>query len=238
MTETGAFEARVNGVTVRADPAGVLWLPDTQALIVSDLHFEKGSAYAQRGQFLPPYDTRETLNRLSACIARYAPQMLIALGDSFHDLGADDRMDAEDADTLKTLVAQVDRWVWIEGNHDPAPPPHFGGEVHETLRLGDLLLRHEPYPGAVAGEIAGHLHPCAKVSSRGRSVRRRCFATDGRRLIMPAFGAFTGGVNVCDPAFSLCFGGRPDALVMGRERVFAVSGRKCVPDRAQAMALK
>ena len=238
MTETIAYETRINGEPVLADPAGVLWVPQARALIVSDLHFEKGSAYAQRGQFLPPYDTRETLNRLADCMARYQPATLIALGDSFHDLGADDRMDEADARALKTLVGQVERWVWIEGNHDPAPPPHFGGEVHETLRLGDLLLRHEPYPGAVAGEIAGHLHPCAKVSSRGRSVRRRCFATDGRRLIMPAFGAFTGGLNVCDPAFSLCFGRRPDALVMGQSRVFAVSGRKCVPDRSQAMAMK
>lgn len=240
MTDTRSDILRfaLNGEQALADPAGVLVLPAHGTLIVSDLHFEKGSSYAARGQMLPPYDTRETLLRLSEAIERHAPSRVIALGDSFHDMLADRRMDEGDAALLQDMVAAREEWVWIEGNHDPAPPPQFGGVVTDVLRLGDLVLRHEPRPGAVIGEIAGHLHPCAKVQARGRAVRRRCFATDGRRLVMPAFGAFTGGLNIRDEAFALCFGGTPDALVMGRDRVHAVSGRKCVPDRFQAAAAK
>lgn len=216
-----------------ADPDGVLVLPGHGVIIVSDLHFEKGSSYGMGGQMVPPYDTRTTLRRLAAAIARHRPRTVVALGDSFHDGLADRRMDGADAERLADLVSGVVRWVWVEGNHDPAPPPQFGGEVHHAIELGSLVLRHEPTEGPAAGEIAGHLHPCAKVRGKGRSVRARCFATDGARLIMPAFGAFTGGLNVCDPAFERCFGRAPDALVMGRSRVYPVSAKSCVPDRRQ-----
>ena len=194
MTDTLTdHEFQLAGEAAIADPDGVLVLPGQRALIVSDLHFEKGSSFGMGGQMLPPYDTRTTLR-------------------------------------LTDLVDSVTHWVWIEGNHDPAPPPHFGGEVRQTLALGTLLLRHEPTEGPAPGEIAGHLHPCAKVRGKGRSVRARCFATDGTRLIMPAFGAYTGGLNVCDPAFARCFGQIPDALVMGRSRIYPVAARSCVPD--------
>ena len=219
------------GHAVIADADGVLVLPKLGTLIVSDLHFEKGSSYGMRGQMLPPYDTRTTLRRLAAAIDRHAPDTVIALGDSFHDRLADQRMDVADVDQLTALVAGTGRWIWIEGNHDPAPPPQFGGEVLHTLTLGDLVLRHEPTEGPAPAEIAGHLHPCARVRGKGRSVRARCFATDGSRLIMPAFGAYTGGLNICDPAFVRCFGQVPDALVMGRARVHPVGARSCVPDR-------
>jgi len=219
------------GARAIADPDGVLILPDSDTLIVSDLHFEKGSSFGMGGQMLPPYDTRTTLRRLADAISRHRPQSLIALGDSFHDRLADRRMDGADAERLADLVASVSRWVWIEGNHDPAPPPQFGGEVRHTLEINGLVLRHEPTEGAAPGEIAGHLHPCAKVRGQGRSVRARCFATDGQRLIMPAFGAYTGGLNICDPAFARCFGATPGALVMGRARVYPVAAKSCVPDR-------
>ena len=228
--------ARINGEAVLADRAGALAVPDQSALIVSDLHFEKGSSFAPGGQLLPPYDTRTTLRRLAAAIDAHRPETVIALGDSFHDLRAGGRMAGEDRETLAGLVSRVDRWVWIEGNHDPAPPPDFGGEVCETLELGRLNLRHEPTDGSAPGEIAGHLHPCAKVRNRGRSVRVRCFATDGTRLVMPAFGAFTGGLNVCDPAFATVFGRVPDVFAMGRSRIYSVSGRRLVPDGAQRRA--
>ncbi|MAC88298.1 ligase-associated DNA damage response endonuclease PdeM [Maricaulis sp.] len=230
-TETEALATCINTVQAIADPDGVLVLPEHGTLIVSDLHFEKGSSYGMRGQMLPPYDTRTTLRRLAAAIRRHAPDTVIALGDSFHDTLADRRMDGADAEQLAGLVAAVSRWVWIEGNHDPAPPPQFGGEVLHTLTLGELVLRHEPTEGAAVGEVAGHLHPCAKVRGKGRAVRARCFATDGTRLIMPAFGAYTGGLNICDPAFERCFGQVPDALVMGRSRVYPVGASSCVPDR-------
>ncbi|WP_417480981.1 ligase-associated DNA damage response endonuclease PdeM [Maricaulis sp.] len=227
-----AFE--INGVAALADPVGVLVLPASATLIVSDLHFEKGSAYAARGQLIPPYDTRSTLRRLGEAIARHRPERVIALGDSFHDLGADGRMDEADAAALQALVASVADWVWIEGNHDPVPPPRFGGVILHELAVDALILRHLPAERAAPGEIAGHLHPCAKVRGKGRAVRARCFATDGARLVMPAFGAFTGGLNVCDAAFGRCFGSTPDALVMGQDAVYSVRAAKLVPDRYQS----
>lgn len=229
-----AHAFRINGVDALADAAGVLVLPASATLIVSDLHFEKGSAYAARGQMIPPYDTRSTLRRLGEAIARHRPDRVIALGDSFHDLGADGRMDEADAAGLQALVASVSDWVWIEGNHDPAPPPRFGGTILQALSIEALTLRHLPFEGPASGEVAGHLHPCAKVRGKGRAVRARCFATDGTRLVMPAFGAFTGGLNVCDAAFGRCFGATPDALMMGAQAVYPVRAAKLIPDRAQS----
>ncbi|WP_417497026.1 ligase-associated DNA damage response endonuclease PdeM [Maricaulis sp.] len=229
-----SHDFHIHGLAARADAAGVLVLPASATLIVSDLHFEKGSAYAARGQLIPPYDTRSTLRRLGEAIARHRPDRVIALGDSFHDLGADGRMDETDAAALQALVASVADWVWIEGNHDPAPPPRFGGTILHELAIGPLTLRHLPFEGPAPGEIAGHLHPCARVRGKGRSVRARCFATDGARLVMPAFGAFAGGLNVCDGAFGRCFGATPDVLMMGVEAVYPVRAAKLVPDRYQS----
>ncbi|WP_417492299.1 ligase-associated DNA damage response endonuclease PdeM [Maricaulis sp.] len=229
-----SHDFHIHGLAARADAAGVLVLPASATLIVSDLHFEKGSAYAARGQLIPPYDTRSTLRRLGEAIARHRPDRVIALGDSFHDLGADGRMDETDAAALQALVASVADWVWIEGNHDPAPPPRFGGTILHELAIGPLTLRHLPFEGPAPGEIAGHLHPCARVRGKGRSVRARCFATDGARLVMPAFGAFAGGLNVCDGAFGRCFGATPDVLMMGAEAVYPVRAAKLVPDRYQS----
>ncbi|MBR9824204.1 MAG: ligase-associated DNA damage response endonuclease PdeM [Alphaproteobacteria bacterium] len=230
------FSFTLVGTPALADADGVLVLPDHQTLIVSDLHFEKGSAFARSGQMLPPYDTRTTLRRLGEAIEAHRPDRVIALGDSFHDMWADERMDERDRAALKTLVGGIDHWVWIEGNHDPQPPEDLGGEILFEFKLGGLVFRHEPLEGVAPGEIAGHLHPCAKVRGRGRSVRRRCFATDGTRLIMPAFGAYTGGLNIRDDAFSACFGRTPDALVMGRDAVHVIAAKQCVPDRPRLRA--
>lgn len=224
------------GVRVLADVDGALVLPDSQTLVVSDLHFEKGSSYAATGQLLPPYDSRTTLRRLGALIAHYTPRQVIALGDSFHDLAAEARMDAHDRAALQALVGRVEDWVWIEGNHDPHPPAHLGGRVRHTLEMQGLRFRHEPLEGDHPGEIAGHLHPCAKVSGQGRSVRRRCFALGPDRLILPAFGAYTGGLNVCDAAFGVVFGQRPDVVILGRDKLYPVSARRLLPDRSQLRA--
>ena len=220
----------VNGTRLLADISGVAFEPETATLLVADLHFEKGSAFAARGQMLPPYDTRETLRRLSAAIDRLQARRVFALGDSFHDLGADGRMHDSDAQTLATLVSAVEDWLWIEGNHDPEPPARFGGGTAPQAELASLVLRHEPTDGPCPGEVAGHLHPCARVSVRGRGLRRRCFATDGERLVLPAFGAFTGGLNVCDPAWHSVFDGRPTAWMLGDAGVFPVPGQRLRPD--------
>lgn len=220
----------VNGVPVLADMSGVAFVEDASALIVADLHLEKGSSFAARGVMLPPYDTRATLARLADAIDRLEPRMVISLGDSFHDQTAEARMHGEDEAFLKDLVASVQRWVWIAGNHDPAPSPRYGGELAREMMLDGLTLRHEPRKGASPGEVAGHLHPCAKVRRNGRSVRRRAFASDGTRLILPAFGAYTGGLNVRDAAYGACFAQTPDVWMLGRERVYRVPGKSVLGD--------
>lgn len=211
-------EARLAGVLVSALPEGALWVEEARALIVSDLHLEKGSSYARGGQLLPPYDTRATLARVAALIDAKQPDIVVSLGDSFHDCGGPGRMDPDDCDMLKSLIARCD-WIWVEGNHDGKSAETLGGVVREVLHLGKLVLRHEPTEASAPGEIAGHLHPCAKVHGRGRTVRRRCFAMDGERMIMPAFGAYTGGLNVCDKAYAKIFPGGAMALLLGRGRV-------------------
>lgn len=217
---------KIAGCPIWLDVSGAAYEPKSKALLVADLHFEKGSAFGTRGQMLPPYDTRATLERLSALIDQFQPDQLISLGDSFHDMGADGRMHGDDIARLKALIDKIPRWVWITGNHDPHPSRLFAGEVVEDLALGDLTLRHEPQKGQSPGEIAGHLHPCAKVNSRGKSFRRRCFASDGTRLVLPAFGAYTGGLNVCDLAWRPIFETKPDVWLLGDRSLFPVSGKK------------
>lgn len=220
----------VNGAALLADLSGAAFYSEQSTLLVADLHFEKGSALASKGVFLPPYDTRATLARLAQAIARYRPERVVALGDSFHDSQADFRIHGSDADTLAGLVKSVEDWVWIAGNHDPAPPPRFGGRILAELALGPLLLRHEPRTGPQPGEVAGHLHPCARVSGRGRSIRARCFLSDGNRLILPAFGAYTGGLNIRARAYAPCFETAPDAWVIGRTKVYRVPAGRCRAD--------
>ncbi|MGJ3261694.1 MAG: ligase-associated DNA damage response endonuclease PdeM [Salinarimonas sp.] len=207
------------------DREGVAWLPDHRTLLVADLHLEKGSSHARRGFLLPPYDTRETLARLAARIDAHAPARVIALGDSFHDRDGPARLDAHARDALAALQAGRD-WLWLTGNHDPALPASLGGEVADAVVIDDVVLRHEPRTEGAAGpEICGHLHPVAKVRGRGRAMRARCFAHDGTRLVMPAFGAYAGGLNVCDAAFAPLFPDGFTAHVAGRERLYALDSR-------------
>lgn len=221
-------EARLGGQIVVALPEGALWIEAARALVVSDLHLEKGSSFARNGQMLPPYDTSATLSRVAAVMERTAPDIVVSLGDSFHDGGGPARMHAQDRDLLRALTERCD-WVWIEGNHDSRCAETLGGVARETLMLGALTLRHAPRANA-PGEIAGHLHPCARVSGRGRSVRRRCFAYDGERLVMPAFGAFAGGLNICDAAFAPLFPGGAMAFVLGKDRVHPAPWSRLLDD--------
>jgi DNA ligase-associated metallophosphoesterase len=220
----------VSGATLIADGAGALYWPDQKLIVVADLHLEKGSAYAKRGILLPPYDTATTLARLARLIERYAPSLVVALGDSFHDGGGPARMAQASRAALSALQCRRD-WLWIAGNHDPDPAESVGGRSAKVLALGPLTFRHEPSPGPCAGEIAGHLHPTARVAQRGRAVSRRCFAADSRRLIMPAFGAYAGGLNVRDHAIWTLF----DALsftahLLGERRLYAVPAARCLAD--------
>lgn len=209
------------GQSAVLDLSGGLYLPAHDALLVADLHFEKGSSFARRGMMLPPYDTRETLDALADVVARIDPRVVIALGDSFHDVGGPDRLGQEERATLAGVQSGRD-WIWVTGNHDRILPESIGGQVTEELALGTLTLRHEPSAGAEA-EIAGHLHPVGKVVMRGRATRRRCFLTDGSRCIMPALGAYAGGLNACDAAFKPLFPKGFTAHLIGTERIFAIA---------------
>lgn len=208
-----------------ADFSGALFWEQQSLLVVSDLHLEKGSSFAARGVLLPPYDTVATLSRLAAVIARHDPRQVIALGDSFHDRDAHARLSDPDREALAAL--QVRRnWIWISGNHDPALPSNLGGVVATEVAIGPIVFRHEP-TGA-SGEIAGHLHPKARVPTRGRSIERRCFASDGERAVMPAFGAYTGGLSIRDAAFARIFGSPGFmAHVLGDNRVHAFAASRC-----------
>jgi DNA ligase-associated metallophosphoesterase len=228
---TRFLQLELAGEQVALHPCGGLWWQAAGVLVVSDLHLEKASSYAAHGQMLPPYDTRATLRRLGALLEELKPTTVVSLGDSFHDRQSRPRMAEDDVAAVRAMTAAHD-WVWIEGNHDPKPPEDLGGRAVFELKLGALTLRHEP-SGQVRGEIAGHLHPCARVVGRsGRSVRARCFATDGERLVMPAYGALTGGLNVLDRAFAPLFGDGMVAAVLGRDGVYLSGIERLAPDRA------
>lgn len=216
----GAAEVSLAGMACLLDPSGVLILPEAGALIVADLHLEKGSSFARRGSLLPPYDTGATLARLAEAVAFHRPARVIALGDSFHDQWGPERLLAIDRSALARLTAGCD-WTWVVGNHDPVLPASIGGEMVEEIRIGPLVLRHHPTIGT-AHELAGHLHPVAKVVRQGRGVRARAFLTDGGRCILPAFGAYAGGLNARDHAFAGLFPSGFTAHVIGRTRMFAL----------------
>ena len=208
-----------------ADQSGALYWAAEKALIIADLHLEKGSSYASRGRMLPPYDTRQTLMRLAETIDRYEVETVIALGDSLHDVGAADRISQDNLDILR-IMQEDRRWLWVTGNHDPEVGARFGGEVVDGLELEGVSLRHIPRAGRVTHEIAGHMHPAARLSLHGSILRRPCFVGNGRRLVLPAFGAFTGGLNVLDDAFVPLFG--DDGLsvwMLGQEGLYPVATR-------------
>jgi uncharacterized protein len=222
------YDIVIAGVSLVADPDGALYWPEHGLLAVADLHLEKGSSFAARGQLLPPYDTAATLARLGRLIARYAPRCVVALGDSFHDGGGPARLGREDRDNLSALQRGRD-WIWITGNHDPEPAADIGGVFEAALTIGALTFRH--LPTGAAGEVCGHLHPMARVAHRGRAVNRRCFAADATRMVMPAFGAFTGGLSVRAAAFADLFGTLAfTAYLLGERRLYAFAAKRCLPD--------
>jgi DNA ligase-associated metallophosphoesterase len=212
----------VQGTVLEALPEGALWWEGERLLAVADLHLEKGSSFARRGQMLPPYDTVETLSRLAVLVRRLNPATVVALGDSFHDDGGAGRMTPRDRAALVDLQ-RGRNWIWIAGNHDPKAPAGLDGDCLDMLTLGSIRFRHEPSATPTDGEIAGHLHPAARVAGRGKSVRRPCFVGDGTRLVLPAFGAYAGGLNVLDRAFAGLFARPFRAFVLGKDRVYAVA---------------
>ncbi len=204
------------------DPLGGAWWPEADTLIVADLHFEKGTAAARRGQLVPPWDTQATLDRLTLLLRRYHPGTVVALGDSFHDVHGPGRMAATDALRLRTM-AEAHRFVWVLGNHDPTPPAGLPGLAVDTWEQHGLVFRHQAQQGAAPGELCGHHHPKASVETRAGRVTRACFVADQRRLMLPALGAYTGGLDVASHAIARLFprGGR--AFLLGQARLFSFS---------------
>lgn len=261
---------RLGATECFATLSGALWWPAQNTLVVADLHLEKGSSLARSRQFLPPYDTAETLGRLGRIIAALHPARVVALGDSFHDGGGPARLDAAARAHLAALMAGRE-WLWIAGNHDPDLPASFrhadaggtatdetaadrtgsggaairnpeirdagiGGTVAAEAEIGGIVLRHEPSPAAGGPcEIAGHLHPVARVPARDRIIRRRCFAAGRRRLVLPAFGALAGGLDVRDPAFAAVLPQADfTAHILGRERIYSLPATAlCQPPQSR-----
>ena len=212
---------RCDGATLIADACGALVWPERSVLVVADLHLEKGSSFARRGTLLPPYDTRSTLARLEAALRRWRPRRVVSLGDGFHDGGGSARLASDDRRQLEGLIATHD-WLWVSGNHDPAPPQELGGRIEAAVEIGGIVLRHVPDQFPHRAEIAGHLHPKATVTVRGRRLHRRCFVGDGRRLVLPAFGSYTGGLDVFDPAIAGLFQAGFRAALLGERAVHAL----------------
>ena len=203
------------------DPSGALWWPEQATLIVADLHLEKGSSFARRGSLLPPYDTGTTLARLAGLVRQFRPVRIVALGDSFHDGEAAERLDPGDRGSLAALVESCE-WIWIAGNHDPDPGPGLGGTIlAEGSILAGLTLRHEAASAPAGPELSGHYHPKASVSVHGRRVTCRCFMADSQRIVLPAFGAYAGGLSVRDRAFRRLFPIGFTAYLIGTRRVSA-----------------
>lgn len=224
---------RLGGDTFVADQSGALYWPAGRTLIVADLHLEKGSAFAVRGAMLPPYDSRETLGKLALAIARHAPERVLALGDSLHDTGGAARLGEDELGLLHRLQAGRS-WIWLLGNHDPEIGPRLGGQVETEIALGPFTCRHIPSCEGATLELAGHFHPVARVALGATVVRRRCFAWDAStaRLVLPAFGALTGGLNVLDEAMGGIFsGGLPSVMVIGDAGVYPIASGLLTPDR-------
>lgn len=206
------------GETFEATASGALFWPAQQALFVADLHLEKASWFARLGQFLPPYDSHATLTALSNEAERSGALRLYCLGDSFHDSSGCDRLPANARSLLVDLTSRLD-WTWIVGNHDPGFADHCGGRIEEEVMLGGIVFRHEAVRGESRPEISGHFHPKLRLHLKGRQVSRRCFVVSASKLIMPAFGSLTGGLDAHHPEILGSVGSSAAALVPVSDRL-------------------
>ncbi len=219
------------GETFVPSTAGTLYWPGKQALLVADLHLEKASWFARLGQMLPPYDSHATLTALAQEVERTGARRLYCLGDSFHDRFGCDRLPSASRELLEAMTDRLE-WTWIVGNHDPMTQPrrpgdgvgpsfadHCGGTIVEEAEIGGILLRHEARSDEPRPEISGHFHPKLRVSVNGRRVSRRCFVASKRKIILPAFGSLTGGLDVRHPEIIRAVSGNAVALVPVADRL-------------------
>lgn len=221
-----------HGLALQFDVDGALFWPEERLLVAADLHLEKGSSYASSAaRLLPPYDSAQTVARLERLIDAYRPLRVVALGDSFHDRRGATRLDGEVAARIRKISDRVD-WIWIHGNHDPSPPRHLGGRGAVEIAIGPLVFRHDAHEDrpAAGGEVIGHYHPVATVSTRGRSFRRRCFAIGRHRMLLPAFGAYAGGLNVREAAIRRLLDAEARVALLGRDRLHLFPIAAALPD--------
>ena len=200
------------GAAFRPLPCGALYWPAERTLLVADLHLEKASFFALHGQLLPPYDSAATLARLIEAVAATGAVRVVALGDSFHDRGGPARLPDRAASALAALARDLDL-VWVAGNHDGGSAAQAAGRTVAELTIAGIALRHEADPEDPGPAISGHWHPRVGVTVRGRRIGRRCFALTAAKLVLPAYGALTGGLDVRDPAIAAALGGPLTALV-------------------------
>lgn len=199
-------------------PQGALFWPARRALIVADLHFEKASWFAALGQMLPPYDSVATLSELAALAAATDARSLWCLGDSFHDARGCERLPGRAQSMLRALTGSLD-WLWVTGNHDAGLADHCGGRIVEEAEIGGLVLRHEADPREPRPELSGHFHPKLRVTARGRTVARRCFVAGRTKLILPAFGSLTGGLDAGHDQIVRAVGPSAEALIALDDRL-------------------
>lgn len=232
MNRPRALALTWHGLELQLDLDGALYWPEERLLVAADLHLEKGSSYAgSAGRLLPPYDSAQTVARLERLMEAYRPQRVIALGDSFHDRAGAARLDGEIAARIRVLTDRAD-WIWVHGNHDPKPPKRLGGRGAVELAIGPLVFRHDAHAEreSIGGEVIGHYHPVAWVATRGRSYRRRCFAIGRDRLLLPAFGAYAGGLNVREAAIRKLLDAETRVALLGRDRLHLFPIAAALPD--------
>ncbi|MGH6893022.1 MAG: ligase-associated DNA damage response endonuclease PdeM [Dongiaceae bacterium] len=236
MKTDRALSLTWHGLALQLDIDGALYWPEERLLVAADLHLEKGSSYAgSAGRLLPPYDSAQTVARLERLVETYRPLRVIALGDSFHDRAGAARLDGDMVARIRGLTDRAD-WIWIHGNHDPTPPKQLGGRGAVELAIGPLVFRHDAHAerdGAdcrSGGEVIGHYHPVASVATRGRSFRRRCFAIGRDRLLLPAFGAYAGGLNVREAAIRRLLDAEARVALLGRDRLHLFPIAAALPD--------
>jgi DNA ligase-associated metallophosphoesterase len=221
-----------HGLSLQLDLDGALYWAEERLLVAADLHLEKGTSYAgSAGRLLPPYDSAQTVARLERLVEHYRPRRVIALGDSFHDRRGAARLDGALAERIRRLSDEAD-WIWIHGNHDPKPPRQLGGRGAVEIAIGPLVFRHDAQDerSKAGGEVIGHYHPVAAVSTRGRSFRRRCFAIGRDRLLLPAFGAYAGGLNVREAAIRRLLDAKAQVALLGRDRLHLFPIGVALPD--------
>jgi len=233
------YDLQFGGAAFQTAGDAALFWPEYGALLVADLHLEKASSYAMAGQMLPPYDSLDTLSQLAKLAKKAGATSVICLGDNFHDDGGEARLSGDAADLLRAMTAQY-RWIWITGNHDPALEALAGGETCADLEMGGIVLRHEAVPGWQGAEISGHFHPKLRINVARRHVARRCFVRcsvgGAHKLILPAFGALTGGMDASEAALiaepRLSQEGAAEALVALEQKLvrFALATRNDTGD--------